>query len=162
MRRIIAIIGVVILLGLYITTFIVAITSTKDTMTWLYTSISATVIVSVIMYALNMYAKNMQKKEAEEADRALKFKNAMEDMIKNRKKEEEKRKAEEASAVAYADEDASAGATGSDIDTEEIEREARIKTLKSLVDTGALPLEKAAEAANMTVDEFNEITDRLA
>ncbi len=53
-KRIFAIIGIILIVGLYITTLVLAITSSADTIKLFYAAIIATIAVPIILYALQM------------------------------------------------------------------------------------------------------------
>ncbi|MEE3392820.1 MAG: hypothetical protein VZR00_00510 [Lachnospiraceae bacterium] len=121
-KRIMAWFGIIFLAGMYIATLVVAITTTGQTMKWLYASIFATVVVSVILWALNMMANIFKNSADEEAKRAANMMaNAMAAAkmntrnIENEKTDREKSSTDtiKSGAAANTETDSSAGAAGS-------------------------------------------------
>lgn len=66
-KQILAIIGIIIIVGLYIVTFILAITGNENTKGLFLASIFATVMVPVIIYIIQWLYK-LVKKQAEETN----------------------------------------------------------------------------------------------
>ncbi len=64
-KRILAIIGIVILVGLYVTTLILAISGDESYTRWFTASIVATVVVPVMLYVYQWLYK-LVKKQAED------------------------------------------------------------------------------------------------
>ena len=65
-KRILAIIGIVILLGLYITTLLLAIFGNENTNTWFMACIIATIIVPIMMWVYS-WLYNRLKADVEDA-----------------------------------------------------------------------------------------------
>lgn len=65
-RRILAIIGIIILGGLYVTTFLLAILGNENTTPWFMASICATIVVPILMWVYSWLYK-MLKKDVEES-----------------------------------------------------------------------------------------------
>lgn len=65
-KRIMAIIGIIILVGLYITTLLLAIFGNEHTTSWFMACIAATVIVPIMMYVYSWLYK-LLKKDVEDA-----------------------------------------------------------------------------------------------
>lgn len=65
-KRILALIGVVLLAGLYLITLVLAFIDPTATKEWLRTSISATLVIPVLLYAYIMVYKLLKKKDEEE------------------------------------------------------------------------------------------------
>ena len=62
-KRVLAIIGIVILLGIYIATFVVGVFGNGDTSGWLLACIFATVAVPFFMWAIQFIYKKFSKDE---------------------------------------------------------------------------------------------------
>lgn len=56
-RRITALLGVIVLVGLYVATVIAALSGSENWMRWLMISIALTVIVPVILYVLSIFLR---------------------------------------------------------------------------------------------------------
>lgn len=65
-RRVLAIIGIVILLALYLTTLLLAVFGNENTTPWFMASICATVIVPILMWVYSWLYK-MLKKDVEDS-----------------------------------------------------------------------------------------------
>ena len=61
-KQILAIIGVIILAGLYISTIVCAVSASENFMNMLMTSIYASVIIPVLIWAIQFYLQTDQKK----------------------------------------------------------------------------------------------------
>ena len=64
-RRVLAIIGIVILLGLYITTLLLAIFGNEHTTSWFMACICATVVVPILMWVYSWLYKMLKKDVAD-------------------------------------------------------------------------------------------------
>ena len=64
-KRIMAIIGIIILVGLYLTTLLLAIFGNKNTNSWFMACIAATVIVPIMMYVYSWLYKLLKKDVAD-------------------------------------------------------------------------------------------------
>ena len=69
-KRIMAIIGIIILVGLYITTLLLAIFGNEHTNSWFMACIAATVIVPVMMWVYSWLYKLLKKDVADARSKA--------------------------------------------------------------------------------------------
>jgi len=81
LRRILAIAGVVLLLGMYLVTFISAMLATPETHKLFLGSLAATIIVPVFLYAYSLIYKMVYKREEQEREET-KSKKAFDEAIK--------------------------------------------------------------------------------
>lgn len=65
-KRILALIGVILLAGLYIITLVLAFVDPTASREWLRTAISATLVIPVLLYTYIMVYKLVKKKDEEE------------------------------------------------------------------------------------------------
>lgn len=63
MKKLVAIIGIVLLLGIYLTTFILAITSNPGTERLFTASIYATIIIPILLYTYMWLYKLLKNRE---------------------------------------------------------------------------------------------------
>ncbi|MBR6396347.1 MAG: hypothetical protein IKS09_05205 [Lachnospiraceae bacterium] len=63
LKRIIAVIGIIVLLGLYITTIVVSLSGDQVDMRLLTASLAATVIIPVVIFAIDRIQKQFKKKD---------------------------------------------------------------------------------------------------
>ena len=63
LKRIIAVIGIIVLLGLYITTIVVSLSGAQVDMRHLTASLAATVIIPVVIFAIDRIQKQFKKKD---------------------------------------------------------------------------------------------------
>ncbi len=69
MKRILAWIGIIVLLGLYLVTFILGVTGNESTKDLLMASIACTVIIPCLMYGMLLLAKVLEdKRKKDETD----------------------------------------------------------------------------------------------
>jgi len=73
LRRLFAITGVIILLGMYIVTFISAMLATPATHALFLGSLSATIIVPIFLYAYTLIYKMVYKKKEEDEEKEKEF-----------------------------------------------------------------------------------------
>ena len=67
LKRILALIGAILLAGMYVTTLVVALIGGPNLMTYLGLSIAATLIIPVLLFCIiEMYKKIKEKKEENE------------------------------------------------------------------------------------------------
>lgn len=66
-KQILALLGVILLLGLYITTFILALTDNTDTMIMFKASIFATFVIPVLMWAYSLIYKLVHNKSDDDS-----------------------------------------------------------------------------------------------
>ena len=69
-KRIMAIIGIIILVGLYITTLLLAIFGNEHTNSWFMACIAATVIVPIMMWVYSWLYKLLKKDVADARSKA--------------------------------------------------------------------------------------------
>ena len=74
LKKIFAIAGVVLLLGMYLLTFISAILATPNTHSLFLGSLAATIIVPIFLYAYTLIYKMVYKKKDEDKEEADKDK----------------------------------------------------------------------------------------
>lgn len=74
LRRIFAVAGAVVLLGMYLLTFISAILATPATHALFLGSLSATIIIPIFLYAYTLIYKMVYKKKDEDKEEADKDK----------------------------------------------------------------------------------------
>ena len=67
-KQLLAIIGIVILVGLYITTLLLAVFGNENTNSWFMASICATIIVPILMWVYS-WLYNLLKKDVDDARR---------------------------------------------------------------------------------------------
>jgi len=73
-RKLLAIVGIIILVGLYVMAFVFALTENPNSMRMFAVSIVATVIIPVCIYVINMFLKlGQDKREFSEEIAAGKF-----------------------------------------------------------------------------------------
>ena len=69
MKRILAWIGIIVLLGLYLVTFILGVTGNESTKDLLLASIACTVIIPCLMFGMLLVAKALEdKRKKDETD----------------------------------------------------------------------------------------------
>lgn len=64
-KRIMALIGIIILVGLYITTLLLAVFGNESTHSWFMASIAATVIVPIMLWVYSWLYKRLKKDVSE-------------------------------------------------------------------------------------------------
>ena len=69
-RRIMALIGIILLVGLYITTLLLAIFENEQTHTWFMACIGATIIVPIMLWVYSWLYKRLQKDVSEARQKA--------------------------------------------------------------------------------------------
>ncbi len=67
-KRVIALVGVVLLVGMYVMTIISAVFATKVSHGWFAASIATTVLVPVFLYAVNLVVRLSGKKDEREKE----------------------------------------------------------------------------------------------
>lgn len=72
MKRIIAILGVILLLALYVFTFIMALTDNTSTMRMLEASVLATIIIPVLIWTYTFIYRLLNKKDDSQNDNLTK------------------------------------------------------------------------------------------
>lgn len=72
MKRIFAILGVILLLALYVFTFIMALTDNTSTMRMLEASVLATIIIPVLIWTYTFIYRLLNKKEDSDNDNLTK------------------------------------------------------------------------------------------
>ena len=65
-KRILALIGIIILAGLYITTLLLAVFGNENTQSWFMASIACTVIVPIMLWVIS-WLYNMLKKDVSDS-----------------------------------------------------------------------------------------------
>ncbi len=60
-KRILAVIGIVVLVGLYVTTFVLAIVDNSNTMNLFFASVAATILVPVLIWIYSFIYKLLTK-----------------------------------------------------------------------------------------------------
>lgn len=91
-RRVLAMLGVILLVFLYVMTLVSAILSTEQSSDWFIASLSATIIVPVVLYACTMFINIQKQNEQQNKLREEMYMNQMREQIK---KAQEKKKQEE-------------------------------------------------------------------
>ena len=66
-KRILAIIGIILLIGMYASTLIFALTDHSQTMGLLKASIACTIILPVLLYAYTLVYKNTRKNHSDDS-----------------------------------------------------------------------------------------------
>ncbi len=97
-KRVLAWIGVILLVGMYVMTLVTAVTATDSAHNWFMASIAATILVPVVLYAYNMIY-NVVKMNAEQT-------RLREEKMLREFKEELKQKAQEKQQAEAADKQA--------------------------------------------------------
>ena len=69
LRRVLALIGAILLVGMYLATMLLAIFSNADSKGWLMASIVMTVLIPVLLYAMQLIARVFSGKNQKEAFR---------------------------------------------------------------------------------------------
>lgn len=87
-QRVLAIIGVIILLSFYVISFITAITATEESHNWFVASVGATIFVPVVLYAYNILVRTTQNKEEESRQREAAYMEMIKAQIRKKKEEE--------------------------------------------------------------------------
>lgn len=82
MKRILAIIGVCILLLCYVMSFITALTATESSHDWFIASICATIFIPVVFYAYHLLNRLAQQKDAETRRREDAYLRQMKEQMK--------------------------------------------------------------------------------
>ncbi|MCR5144171.1 MAG: hypothetical protein K6B67_02545 [Lachnospiraceae bacterium] len=65
-RQIFAIIGIVLLVGLYVLTLVIAFIDPTATMSYLMAAIAATIMIPVVLWFLNVMIKSREKNKEQE------------------------------------------------------------------------------------------------
>ena len=65
-KQILAIIGILLLVGMYVLTLIAALFDSTDTMQYLAASIAATILIPLTLWLLNLMIANRQKNKKDE------------------------------------------------------------------------------------------------
>lgn len=65
-KQIMAISGIILLVGLYLTTFILSITDNSESMKFFYASVYATVVIPVLIWAYTFIYKLVHKNSGQE------------------------------------------------------------------------------------------------
>lgn len=68
LKRILAVIGVILLAGLYISTLVFAIIGTPFAISMLKASVFATIFIPILLYVFNMVVKHLKGDSAEKKD----------------------------------------------------------------------------------------------
>lgn len=89
MKRVLAWIGIVVLLFCYLMTFISAFFTNSSSHGWFSASVAATIIVPCFMYAYFMLAKTLDNRKQEELVREAQFRARMEALKQQKLKEKE-------------------------------------------------------------------------
>ena len=89
MKRVLAWIGIVVLLFCYLMTFISAFFTNSSSHGWFSASVAATIIVPCFMYAYFMLAKTLDNRKQEELVRDAQFRARMEALKQQKLKEKE-------------------------------------------------------------------------
>lgn len=89
MKRVLAWIGIVVLLFCYLMTFISAFFTNSSSHGWFSASVAATIIVPCFMYAYFMLAKMLDNRKQEELVREAQFRARMEALKQQKLKEKE-------------------------------------------------------------------------
>ncbi len=89
MKRVLAWIGIIVLLFCYLMTFISAFFTNSSSHGWFSASVAATIIVPCFMYAYFMLAKTLDNRKQEELVREAQFRARMEALKQQKLKEKE-------------------------------------------------------------------------
>lgn len=95
MKRVLAWIGIVVLLFCYLMTFISAFFTNSSSHGWFSASVAATIIVPCFMYAYFMLAKTLDNRKQEELVREAQFRARMEALKQQKLKEKEAQEQEQ-------------------------------------------------------------------
>ena len=87
-KRVLAMIGVILLVFMYVMTIITAIFASDGSRNWFIGSIMMTVLVPMVLYAINMLAGLQKKTEANNRMREQIYMNQIRDALKQREAQE--------------------------------------------------------------------------
>lgn len=87
-KRIFALIAAIVLIGMYVVTFLIAVFGGADSKNWLIASVVVTVLVSVLGYAISLMARTLSGKNTEEQIRKAERETRMKTKEKEQKKKD--------------------------------------------------------------------------
>ncbi len=96
LKRVLALVGVAILLLCYVMSFVTALMATPDSHNWFVASLAATILIPTVLYGYNIILKLTNRNEQESSMREEAYLRMMKEQIQ---KEKEKQAAENANMV---------------------------------------------------------------
>ena len=96
LKRVLALVGVAVLVLCYVMSFVTALMATEDSHNWFVASLAATILIPTVLYGYNIILKLTNQNEQESSMREEAYLRMMKEQIQ---KEKEKQAAENTSAM---------------------------------------------------------------